>query len=105
MLEASAAVTAGAMIVGAVASGVLLRRRLGGYLPLLSFARIALATAAALGAGRALPLQVKLMTLVEAAAVGATFLAVLIATRELGRRDLQAIRAVRAARTSGGGDP
>jgi stage V sporulation protein B len=105
VLEAAAAATAGAMLVGAVASGALLRRRLGGYLPLLSFARIALATAAALGVGRALALHGKLMTLVEAAAVGATFLAVLIATRELGRRDLQAIRAVRAARRApGGGD-
>lgn len=105
VLEASAAVTAGAMVVGAVASGALLRARLGGYLPLLSFARIALATAAAVGAGRLLPLGGKLMTLVEAAAVAAAFLAVLIATRELGRRDLQAIRAVRARRAAGGGDP
>jgi stage V sporulation protein B len=104
VLEASAAVTAGAMLVGAVASGVLLRRRLGGYLPLLSFVRIGIATAAGLGVGRALPLHGKLMTLVEAAAIAATFLAVLIATRELGRRDLQAIRAVRARRAAGGGD-
>ncbi len=104
VLEAAAAVTAGAMLAGAVASGVLLRRRLGGYLPLLSFARIALAAAAGLGVGRALPLSGKLMTLVEAAAVAATFLAVLIATRELGRRDLQAIKAVRARRAAGGGD-
>jgi stage V sporulation protein B len=104
VLEASAAVTAGAMIVGAVASGLVLRRRLGGYLPLVSFARIALATAAALGVGRALAFHGKLMTLVEAAAVAASFLAVLIATRELGRRDLQAIRAVRARRAAGGGD-
>jgi stage V sporulation protein B len=92
------------MLVGAVASGLVLRRRLGGYLPLASFLRIALATAAALGAGRALPFHGKLMTLAEAAVVAATFLAVLIATRELGRRDLQAIRAVRARRAAGGGD-
>lgn len=104
VLEAAAAVTAGAMLVGAVASGVLLRRRLGGYLPLLSFGRIALAAAAALGAGRALPLHGKLLTLAEAAGVGAVFLAVLVATGELGRRDLQAIRAVRARRAAGGGD-
>jgi stage V sporulation protein B len=92
------------MLVGAVASGLLLRRRLGGYLPLLSFARIALATAAALGAGRALALHGKLLTLVEAVAVAAVFLAVLIATGELGRRDLAAIKAVRARRAAGGGD-
>jgi len=104
VLEAAAAATAVAMLAGAIGSGLLLRQRLGGYLPLVSFLRIALATAAAVGAGRALPLHGKLMTLVEAAAVAAVFLGVLIATRELGRRDLQAIRAARAARGPRGGD-
>jgi stage V sporulation protein B len=104
VVEAAATATTGAMLVGAVLSGALLRRRLGGYLPLSSFVRIALAAAAALSVGRALPLHGKLMTLVEAAVVAATFLAVLIATRELGRRDLQAIKAVRARRSAGGGD-
>ncbi len=103
VLEAAAAATAGAMLAGAVISGVLLRRRFGGYLPLVSFVRIALAAAAALGVGRALPLSGKLMTLAEAAVVAATFFAVLIATRELGRRDLQAIKAVRAKRSAAGG--
>ena len=45
-----------------------------------------------------LPFHGKLMTLVEAVLVGLTFLAVLIASRELGKRDLQAIRAVRSKR-------
>jgi hypothetical protein len=39
-----------------------------------------------------------LMTLVEAVVVGATFLVVLVITRELGTRDLEAIKAVRRKR-------
>jgi hypothetical protein len=38
------------------------------------------------------------MTLVEAIAVGATFLVVLVITRELGPGDLEAIKAVRRNR-------
>jgi hypothetical protein len=45
-----------------------------------------------------LPFHGKLMTLVEAVAVGATFLIVLVVTRELGKRDLDAIKAVRRKR-------
>jgi hypothetical protein len=70
-------------------------------MPLASIARIAIATGVALALGRALPGVLpagKLMTLVAAAAVAATFLIVLIVTRELGKRDLAAISAVRAAR-------
>jgi len=42
------------------------------------------------------------MTLVEAVIVGVTFLAVLVVTRELGKRDLEAIRAVRRKRAGQG---
>jgi hypothetical protein len=52
----------------------------------------------AFAVGRVLPLHGKLMTLVEAAVVVGTFLAVLVATRELGARDLEAIKAVRKKR-------
>jgi hypothetical protein len=38
------------------------------------------------------------MTLIQAAAVAATFLIVLMITRELGKRDLEAIKAVRRKR-------
>jgi stage V sporulation protein B len=102
VLETAASVSGGAMLIGAIASGEVLRRRLGAFVPWMSVARVAIATAFALAVGRMLPLQGKLMTLVEAVAVGATFLIVLVATKELGRRDLDAIRAVRAKRGSGG---
>jgi stage V sporulation protein B len=101
VLRVAALVTTGAMVVGALISGWVLRRELGAFLPLASAARIAIATACAFATGSllsgALPAG-KLMTLVAAAAVAAVFLAVLIVTRELGKRDLEAIRAVRRKR-------
>ncbi|HET9623501.1 MAG TPA: oligosaccharide flippase family protein [Kofleriaceae bacterium] len=99
-LEIAATVTSLAMVFGAVIAGAVLRRRLGAFLPILSVVRIAIATAAAIAVGRALPLHGKVLTLVEAVIVGATFLAVLVLTRELGTRDLAAIKAVRKKRSS-----
>jgi stage V sporulation protein B len=104
VLEAAAAVTGGSMIVGAIAGGILMRNRLGAFLPVVSLVRIGIATAVAFALGRVLPLHGKLMTLAEAAIVGLTFLVVLVATGELGKRDLDAIRAVRQKRAPGGGD-
>lgn len=98
VLHVAALVTSGAMGVGAIVSGWVLRRQLGAFMPLLSVIRIAIATGCALAVGRVLPLHGKLMTLVEAVAVGATFLIVLGVTRELGKRDLEAIKAVRRTR-------
>jgi stage V sporulation protein B len=101
VLRVAALVTTGAMVVGALISGWVLRRELGAFLPLASAARIAIATACAFTAGSALSGALpagKLMTLVTAAAVVAVFLAVLIVTRELGKRDLEAIKAVRRKR-------
>ncbi|HET7504505.1 MAG TPA: MATE family efflux transporter, partial [Kofleriaceae bacterium] len=101
VLHVAALVTTGAMVVGAIASGWVLHRQFGAFLPIASVVRVALATAAALVVGRALPGVVpggKLITLVIAAVVVATFLVVLVVTRELGRRDLEAIKAVRRKR-------
>jgi stage V sporulation protein B len=103
-LEAAAAVTGGAMLVGALLAGFALRGALGAFLPAASALRIVFAAAIAIAVGRVLPLHGKLMTLVAAAAIGITFVVVLIATRELGRADLEAIKAVRAKRGAGGGD-
>jgi stage V sporulation protein B len=102
VLEVAAGVTAGAMVVGAVVASWQLRRHFGATMPLASLARIAIATVAALAVGRGLPLHGKLLTLVEAAIVGLVFLGVLVVTRELGKRDLDAIKAVRRKRAPGG---
>jgi len=98
VLHVAALVTTAAMAIGALLSGWMLHRELGAFLPIASVVRIAIATCAALSVGRVLPLHGKLLTLVEAVAVGATFLIVLVVTRELGKRDLDAIKAVRRKR-------
>jgi stage V sporulation protein B len=102
VLLVAAVVTSGAMGVGAIASGWALRKELGAFLPAASVVRVVIATVAALAVGRALPLPLplpgKLLTLADAVVVGATFLIVLVITRELGRGDLEAIKAVRRKR-------
>lgn len=94
-------VTGGVMVLGAIACGVALYRRFGAFLPLATVVRVGLAVAIAMVIGRVLPLHGKLMTLVEAAVVFVAFLGALVATRELGARDLAAIKAVRAKRARG----
>jgi len=102
VLEAAATVTGSAMLVGAIAGGIVLHRKFGAFLPLASLVRIGIATAVAIVVGRFLPLHGKLMSLVEAVVVGLTFIIVLIGTRELGKRDLEAIKAVRKKRAAVG---
>jgi O-antigen/teichoic acid export membrane protein len=104
VLEIAAMVTGSAMLLGALITGVQLKRMFGAALPLASFARVAIAGGAAYAVGYFAPLhgKGKLMTLVLGAAVGATFLVMLVATRELGARDLEAIKAVRRKRAPGG---
>ena len=94
-LEVAACVTGAAMVLAAIASGWLLHLRFGAFVPMSSVLRIAIATGVAIAVGRVLPLHGRLMTLVEAVIVGITFLVVLAVTRELGSRDLQAIKALR----------
>jgi stage V sporulation protein B len=80
----------------------MLVRRLGAFLPLVSILRIGIATAAAFVVGHVVPLHGKLMSLVEACIVGGVFLVVLVASKELGKRDLEAIKAVRRKRAREG---
>jgi stage V sporulation protein B len=101
VLLVAASVTGGAMLIGAALSGWVLRATVGAFLPLTSLLRVVLATAIAIGAGRAMPRGGAVLTLVEAGAVAVLFLVVLVATRELGRKDLAAIAAVRRSRGAG----
>ncbi len=104
VLLAAATTTGCAMVLGSALAGYFLWRKLGAFVPLASLVRVALAVAAALAVGRVIPFRTPLMTLVEAAIVGLTYLAVLIVTRELGKADLRAIAQVRAKRGQGGGE-
>ena len=94
LLTACASATAAAMLLGAVIGGVVLRRKLGAFLPVATAVRVVIAAAAAMAVGRFLPMKTPLGTLIEAAAVGVTFLAVLIVLREFGRDDLAALSRV-----------
>jgi stage V sporulation protein B len=102
LLLGASIVTGVSMVIGAALSGFVLSRKLGAFLPILSIVRVLVAVAVAMAVGHVLPLRTPLMTLVEAAIVGLTFLAVLVVTRELGKKDLEAIAAVRKKRGTGG---
>jgi len=103
LLAACGLTTAAAMLLGALAGGLVLRRRLGAFLPLMSAVRVAIAAAAAIALGRVIPLAGALGTLAEAAAIGLSFLAALVVTGELGRADLAAL--ARVVRRKKGGSP
>ncbi len=96
-----ATVTGIAMVIGATLAGFQLRQKLGAFLPVLSVLRVLIAVGVAIAVGHVIPFRTPLMTLIEAAIVGLTFLAVLIGTGELNKKDLQAIIAVRKKRGSG----
>ncbi len=106
VLEIAATVTASAMLLGAAITAWQLQRLFGASIPAASLVRIVVAAGCAFAVGHFAPLhgKGKLMTLVLAAAVAVVFLVVLVATRELGARDLEAIKAVRRKRAPGGGD-
>ena len=94
LLFATARATAIGMVVAAVLSALLLRRAAGAFAPIATLARVALATAATVGAGFALPFVHKLVVPLEAALLGVVYVVVLVLTRELGRDDLGLIMRV-----------
>ncbi len=104
VLEVAATVTASAMLIGAGITAYQLQRLFGASVPAGSLVRILVCAAGAFAVGHFAPLhgKGKLMTLVLAAAVAVTFVVLLVATRELGARDLEAIKAVRRKRAPGG---
>jgi stage V sporulation protein B len=88
MLTVCATATAGAMLLGALVSGGVLLRVFGAFLPPATLLRVVLATAAALGVGRAVGSRGPIVTVLGAAAAGLVFVGVLVITREIGKADL-----------------
>jgi hypothetical protein len=80
------------MLLGAAASAVVLWRRFGASLPVLTLLRVSAATAATFAIARILPVAGKALTVMEAGVCGAVFLGTLVVTGELGRGDLAALR-------------
>jgi len=93
LLFACGIATGGAMVIGAIVSGYLLRRRLGAFVPAATVVRVLVAAGGAIAIGRVIPFRTPLMTMAEAVVVGLSFLAILIATRELTGADLRAVLA------------
>jgi len=91
MLNVCAATTSAAMFLGAAASGVLLWRRFGAFVPAATVARVVVATAATFGVGRLVGTRGTLFTVAGAALAALVFVGVLIVTGELGRADLQIV--------------
>ena len=88
VLIACAAATTGAMVLGALLSGLACKKLFDAFVPLATLARVALAVAVCLGLGYVLPERGKIVTLAEVGFIGIVFLAVLIGTRELGKADV-----------------
>jgi O-antigen/teichoic acid export membrane protein len=86
--------TTAAMLVGVIAGGGYLISRFGSLLPLKSLARISVSGAALYGLSVALTPATKLMILAQLALLALVYVALLLLTGELGRRDLEAIKKV-----------
>jgi stage V sporulation protein B len=93
MLVRSATATAIGMTTAAVVGAVALYRISGAFTGVATMARVGIATAVAVLAGSRLPWLGKPAVLVEAAAIGLLYLAVLVVTRELGRADVATLKA------------
>ena len=94
LLMKTALSTSAGLAVATVSTGVLVKRTAGAVVPPLSVVRVVLAMGVAIAIGRALPYQGKVFTLVYAAGLGVVYLGLLVVTRELGKADVENIRAV-----------
>ena len=97
-LRATAVGTSIALLAALVVAGVYVRREAGGFVPGRSALRVLLALAVAGSAGSFLPMDHgRMLTPVLACVVAATFVLVLVVTRELTRADVTAVRMIRRA--------
>ncbi|WP_437289268.1 lipopolysaccharide biosynthesis protein [Sorangium sp. So ce406] len=92
MLVSSATATSLALATSAVVAGVLLHRVAGGFVTAKTALRVGLSLAAAVAVGARLPWLGKVAVLGEALLVGLVYVALLVATREVGRDDLATLR-------------
>jgi O-antigen/teichoic acid export membrane protein len=94
MLNAAATATAIGMAAGFVAALVYLRRRFSAGPPPATVVRVAVAVAAAVGAGRFAPGEGKVVTLVILLATGLVFLGALLVLGEFGPQDRAKFRRI-----------
>jgi stage V sporulation protein B len=94
LLSATAVATSLGILVGLVLSVFEVRRAAGGVVAPLSVVRTAVAAAACIAVGRALPDLSRVLTLLVSAVVVLVYFALLALLRELGPGDLAAVKAV-----------
>lgn len=94
LLSATALATSLGIAVGLVLSLVEVRRAAGGVFSALSALRTGVAAAACIALGRLLPDLSRVLTLVASAAILAAYFLLLTLLRELGPRDLAAVKAI-----------
>jgi stage V sporulation protein B len=88
LLTGCAVATTVAMVLGLIGFGRAVTRRFGLFVELETVVRASLACAVACGLGAAIPERSRLFTLAESVLVGAAFVLTLVATGELGAREL-----------------
>jgi stage V sporulation protein B len=93
-LQRSAEATLVALVVALVVAGAFVRARTGAFVPLATAARVGLALFACAVIGEHVPRVGRLATPVVAVVITAVYVAILVATREIGTRDLALLRAV-----------
>jgi stage V sporulation protein B len=94
--QASGMALTATLVVGAV----LVKRATGAFVPAGTAIRCLLALAACVAVGLVAPRFGRLLTPIAAAAAGVAYLVVLLVTREIGKRDLGMLRALRGKRSS-----
>lgn len=94
MLVQAATATSIALGITAAAAGVVLRATAGGFVAAATVVRVLGALAVAVAVGSRLPWLGKVFVPLEAAAVAALYIVVLVVTRELGKADLSRVLTV-----------
>ncbi|HEY5954999.1 MAG TPA: lipopolysaccharide biosynthesis protein [Polyangiaceae bacterium] len=91
LLMRTAVATSVGLLLATLIAAVLVRRRAGGVVAFPTLLRTLMAAAATVGLGRCWSPEGKVMTIAAAAALAAANITILIATRELTKRDWQQI--------------
>jgi O-antigen/teichoic acid export membrane protein len=94
VLAAAATGTSIGMVVGLIASGIMVTRRFGTFWPWATAMRVFVAAGVAIGAGYFMPDAGKVMTLIECTGVLLIYFVVLVVTREFVGEDLDYLRQI-----------
>jgi stage V sporulation protein B len=93
-LVRSAQASGGALAATLVVGWILVRARTGAFVPAMTAARTGIGLAVCVGLGLVMPRVGRLVTPLLAVVVGAVYVAILVATREVGAADLAMVNAL-----------